>query len=165
MLKTLRPQSNQNPYDAYYSGDPAFAQLPDDADDAARAEHDRRWDVARATGDYSAVLAEGRTLADATKYVMRPIAGHQMRKLFDMRSDKRIGNSELAQLAFRMALADVAGFPGLVVKHERHEDPAYASLGKMLSLEATNLIDAESIAIIGELGALAYARALGLRPL
>ncbi len=161
----LRQPSAQKPYDAYFSGDPAFSQLPDDADAASKAEHDRKWDVARDTGDYTQLLADGRAIADATKYVMQPIAGHIMRKLFDLRAEKRIGDQEFVQLAFRVALVDVAGFPGLVIKREPHEDPALAGLGKMLSLDAANRVDEESRAIIGELGSLAFARALGVRPL
>lgn len=161
----LRQPSAQKPYDAYASVDPAFAQLPDNADEPTKAEHDRKWDVARDTGDYTPLLADGRTISDATKYVLQPIAGHQMRKLIDLRTAGRIGNHEQAQLAFRLALVDVSGFPGLVIKREPHEDPALAGLGKMLSLEAANTIDAESRAIIGELGTLAWVRALGVRPL
>jgi len=161
----LRAPSNQKPYDTYWSGDPAFVQLGESPTDEAKKEHERVWDLARDTGDFSAVLADKRTLADATKYVMRLVPGHALRKLIDLKSEGKIGNAESSALAFRIALVDVVNFPGLTVKPEPHEDPAFASLGKMLTVDAANQVDAEDIRIIGELGALAYVKALGVRPL
>lgn len=142
----IRPPSNQTSYDEFWSGDPAFAQPPD------QEKHKR----ARETGDYSAVLLEG---AMPTKFVMAPLKGSQHRWIADQVAAGAIGAAQAHQLAFRCALQEVVNFGDVTVKKTMHE-----KLGQIATSEVPDLLDAISTAIVSEIGDRVFARAQGLSP-
>ena len=90
----LRLPSNQRPYDAFYSRDPAFVQPPELAaggeldEDVVKAHktaleaHAERIRIARETGDWKPLLA-GDEL-EPTRFTLQPISGDTFRKIADL---------------------------------------------------------------------------------
>lgn len=170
----LRPPSNQRPYDEFYSRDPAFVQLPDSEplsklEPEARAartrvveDHERAIRIARETGDWKPLLAGE---AEPTRFVMMPMSGDLFRKLGDLTLSDKLGGLELDQLVVRIALVDVVNLGDTKVDRRRpHENPAFRELGKVASVDITNLLDSIDRRIIGELGGLVMTRARGPDP-
>lgn len=154
-----RLPSVAKPYDAVWSLDPAFEQLPDGADDATRTEHAHRWKVARETGDYSKLLVAG---ASPTKFVMRQLPPEHFPVLVDMMRSGS-GNAEVASLSFRLALQSISNWDGVELKHEIHAKfGLIASLG---FLAEAGLTAGQSMGLTTELGGVAFEKAMALRPL
>lgn len=150
----LRPPSNQSNRDDFWSRDPAFIQLPDNATEAQGAAHALKWRVARETGNFGELLVEG---ASPTKFVMRPIPGNIIRKLIDKCSAGQLGDLELAALAFRCALVEVSNFGDTKIKHVNTED-----FGRIASQSIVDELDEVAKGAVNELGSEAIQRATGL---
>lgn len=136
-------------------------QLPADADAKAVKEHAAKVKRCRETGDWSGLLIQGAT---PTKFVMRPIAGSQLRWLTDQlgRTDEfRIGLGVALALLFRCAFVDVHNL-GIEVdaKTSQHRD-----LGSIASVKVTNLLDSIDASIVAEIADAAFERARDLNPL
>jgi hypothetical protein len=156
----LRLPSNQREYDDYWSGDPAFHQ-PDKNDEAAVKEHAEKVRRARQTGDWSSLLIEGET---PTKFIMRPIKGHQWRWLIDesQRQDEhKMGGGLFMQLMFRCACVSVKNL-GIPVNEKQVKHP---DLGMIAPVDIPDTLDAIDSAIVTELADAAFARAQNLDPL
>lgn len=149
----IRPPSNQNHYDMFWSGDPAFVQLDDNPTDAQKEEHTRKWRIARETGNYGGLLIEG---MQPTRFVVRPLPGDCNRKLIDRMFAGRIGGLELNALVFRAALVDVVGFGDFKVKMVESE------FGPIASHEITNALDESARGCVNELGIEILNRAAGV---
>lgn len=149
----LRLPSVQKTYDEYYTGDPAFVQLDDNASADARAEHERKLKLARLTGNWSDLLVE--PTAKPTKFGFRIIPSEMRRKLVDM-----IGASENARLSlewialcFRGAIVDVANLGDVRVAKVKHPE-----FGVIASTDICDLLDGIDPQIVNELGLRAWER-------
>src|SRR5690349_2544706 len=111
-------------YSAVYSGDPSLAQPPAsvDADASSEAvakhetaveEHAHKLKVARETGDYSALLAEG--AGEPTLFQMRPLTADAFAYLIGQVYPND-GVIAANVLAFQFALRSVVNLPGAEVK-------------------------------------------------
>lgn len=154
----IRAVSNQKNYDEYWSGDPAFVQLAEDADEEQIKAHVAKIEHARRTSDWSALAVEG---SSPTKFVMRPLRRTQLDWLIDQygRLDtKKIGDNILANLIFRCTLVEVVncdGFPAF-----KHENEPY--LGKMIPESILACLPRD---LVTELAGVAFKRARDLDPL
>lgn len=157
----INPPSLQRPYDEFWSFDPAIVPPPDDppsdADDdvkgsfrAAVEEWKRRLDVARETGNWSAVTVPG---MDPTRFTLEPITGQALREI---RSRLEAGQLDMthtaAPLAFRACIVKISN-PSIEFKHERDKD-----LGRLAPVSLTNKLDAIDPTIVTELGILCLTR-------
>jgi hypothetical protein len=159
----LRPPSIQSQYDLYWSGDDCFVQLPEGASESDLETYRKHWEVARETGIVPPeLMAPGRSLAEATKFVMRPIPGTIGRALFDMYISKRLGFTSLIATAFRLALVDIVNGPVSKVIQAPHEDGNLTALGKMATADAVNTLDAINSNIVTELGLIVWDKAKSL---
>lgn len=154
----LRPPSVQKQYDDYYPGDPAFAQLSDNASDEERAEYTAKWETATETGDFSKLG----NLADATKFVMRPIPGKSVLKIDDLRMSRRIGDNEKFELALRCALVEIVSVPPIRFKLAFHEDSDLRGLGQIASADVINQLYEIDSRIVLIMGARAWVKAVAL---
>lgn len=166
----IRPPSNQKTYDEFWSGDPAFVQPPaepaEDADDAtikkyreAVDDHVRKLKHARATGDWSALLAGA---DQPTRFVMRPLPGHLFRMITDLVTSERIGPAETNGLILRAALVGVVNLGDVEVDHKT--DSTYPKLGKIATVDVPNLLDRIDIGIVAELATSIRERAMSPSP-
>ena len=117
-------------------------------------EHQRKWRVARETGNYAELLVDGE---HPTAFKMRPIPSEVLRKMQDLHDAKTLGENEAALIAFRAALVDIVNAGDLKVT--RVKDPAF---GQLVSLELINALDAFDRNIVTELGGVALTS--GLNP-
>jgi hypothetical protein len=152
----IRPPSLQKHQDDFYSGDPAFIQLPGDATEAQRVEHAHRWKVARETGNYSALLVEGQ---HATKFTMQPIKRNDWRAFADRASlpfdsSRRIGNAVLPSLLFRMSVVSISGLDIEIKRYPHREWDGW----DMASVDVIEMLDSIDPRIVTELGELAFTR-------
>lgn len=161
----IRPPSLQRQRTDFYSGDPAFVPAPKlepkleglptpeelAAHRKALEEHERRWEVARETGDYSELLVSG---CEPTPFTMRQIPGATFRKLADDHNAGTLRLLELSQVAFRCSVVDIPGLAQKVKRNDRH--PLY---GEMATVEITNYLDSIDHGIVSELGRVALNRA------
>lgn len=152
----IRPPSLQRPQDDFYSGDPAFIQLPRDATDAQHAEHTHKWKVARETGNYDALLIPGQ---QATKFTMAPIKRSDWRALADRArlpydSSLRIGEIVLPALLFRMSVVSVSGVDIEIKRYPHREWGGW----EMASAEIVEYLDSIDPRIVAEIGDLVFAR-------
>lgn len=161
----LRLPSLQNRYDEYWEGDPAFVQPPAPAADSATpderkatdkliADHARRVELARDTGDWRALLAGDEV---PFKFVLRPLRGETYRKICDDAVYGRIGPAEHAALLVRCALVEFDGEP--IKSLEAH--PRY---GKIAPAEFTDRLDALDTRIVRDLATAIEKRARGVPP-
>lgn len=146
----LRLPSLQKEFAFVYSGDDALVQPPEDA--AARADYDHKLTVARETGDYSALLLEGR---QPSQFILRPIPGDALRRLFD--GAGKLGNNTLASMSFRLAIVRVVDLAGVEVKHEVDKN-----LGRIATVGVVNALDSIDPAIVNEAGLHALVRSQGI---
>lgn len=159
----IRPSSLQRQYDEYWSGDPAFVQPNPKATEAELVEHGRRWRVARQTGNVAELLVDPQ--AKPTKFVLRPLPGSVFRRLADLVAGGKIGNAEVASLAFRAALVDVVNGGDECPKIELRPDRDHPELGKIAPLAVADYFDEIDKSIVGELSNLIQARAVAVDPL
>jgi hypothetical protein len=152
----IRLPSLQRAVDCYYSGDPAFIQLADDASESDRAEHARKWKVARETGNYSALIVEGQ---QATKFAMQPVnrtvwRAFVDRVLYPTESPRRIGPITTPSLVFRLSVCSVSGLDVHVKRRAHREWDGW----EMAEEEIVQVLDSIDPRIVTELGDLAFAR-------
>jgi hypothetical protein len=148
----IRPPSLQKPQDDYYSGDPAFIQLPADASDEQRKEHAHKWKVARETGNYSALLIEGQ---QATKFTMQPIKRTDWRAFKDRvtlppGSPKAIGINEAWALAFRMSVVAVTVGADIEIKRYPHREWGGWDMADEKVVEYLDSIDERMVTELGD---------------
>jgi hypothetical protein len=168
----LRPPSQQNDYDTYWSGDPALEQPPaslaDDADDAAKKAHAEakkayanKLKVAHETGDWSALQREG---AQPTKFVMKPVPGTILRKIVDRLGMPAIagglGPSEMLAILVRLAIVSIENL-GFAHSIEKVKDEQF---GQLASTKTTDMLDSIDLSIVTELGKEIRRRAGGSSP-
>lgn len=156
MIATRLPSLQHN-YDVFWSRDPAFVQLADDATDEQREEHARKWKIARQTGKYDDLLIPG---GNPTKFVIRPIPGRVVRKMVDRLLGEDMGPLEHTALAFRVALVDVTNLGNEKVKLVDSDD-----YGKIADAEIADLLDRCAPGCVNEVGSYAWERATSIDPL
>jgi hypothetical protein len=153
----IKPPSNQRIYDAVFSGDAAFEQLPDDATDEQQQEHARKWEVARETNDYSALRVEG--AGEPTIFKMRQLGIDAFATIVDM-AKSGSGHNETAVLAFRIALQDISNMGKVEIKRIQHKK--FGPIATTEFFDKAGLPAGLSLQIATELGSLAIQRAQGL---
>lgn len=154
----IKPPSNQKTYDAFYSGDPAIIQLPDEASDEQKKDRDDRIKRARETGLWDDVIAGGE---QPTVFTFKQLTAAQTGHLHDIMGNPR-RQFEALMLAFCLALVDVkhlgeAGKPTFV----------NAELGRMATtqfLDKAGCTGELGAAIIVELGSYVLERARAANP-
>lgn len=159
----VRPPSNQNLRDDYFSGDPAFEQAPEkpaegQTEEAYKKElkaYAEKLERARETGDWSELLIEGK---QPTKFVMKQISGDVLRKISDRTQAGDIGAAQGQALAFRCAISSIENFDFKV------EHATFADYGKIATVEVANVLDGITTHIVSELGLEAMRRSKGVSP-
>jgi len=141
-----RPPSNQQHYDEFWSGDPAFVQ-------GEGAEHERKIERARETGDWSELLIQGST---PTKFVMRQIPGEIKRRILDRFIAGKSGGYDLDSLLLRLAVVDVIGLGDFKLRFTADED-----WGKLATHELPNILDEFAPGCVAELGLAVYRKMMG----
>lgn len=142
----IRPPSLQREFDVILSTDEAIAAPASDASPEAKKEFDEKLKRARDTGNWTALLIEGK---QPTKFVCRLVPHDVMARLVDRvrafdNATLFVGPGEATQLVARIGLTDVVNLPGFELTFERH--PAWGRIAKADVLEA---IGAEAIAELG----------------
>jgi hypothetical protein len=155
----LRPLSNQKTWDAFYSGDPAIAPLPDDASDEQKQERERLVKHALQSGDWSQVDPR----AEATRFSFRQLKADEFGELRSMLFNGEKPYS-VYRLAFQLALKDAKPLPEKVtVKFVSH-----STLGKVATLsflDDARIPPEVGADVVFELGKLVYERAREPDPL
>ncbi len=151
--------SNQRTYDEFWSGDPAFVQLAENADDKAVDEHVRQIQMARETGNWQALrIADG---PEPTRFGVKPMPGNAYRALCGMLESKQIDPIGLAPLAFRACIVriDNGGMDGVLPRINDHK------LGDIAAVKVTNYLDSIDLGIVSEIGTQLFMRGTqGLAP-
>lgn len=155
-----RPPSYQRTYDTYYSGDPSFAQLADDATKEQAGEYVAKITVAHDTGDWSALLVPG---GAPTKFVLQQIDRNVWRAITDRavlppENPRWIGPVILPSLLLRLALQSI---PGWDVEVSRKPDPSWGGW-VMAQPDIVTMLDEIDTGIVGELGAQIFRRLQGV---
>jgi len=153
----IKGPSNQKTYAEYYSGDPAFRQLVENANAAETKQYVADIERARDTGDWSHLLIEGQI---PTTFHVRPMPGEAWRELVS-RIEARETAVKLSALAFRACIQkiDNGGMDG-PIKPELHPQ-----LGQIATVAITNQLDAIDPGIVSEIGLLMITRGTqGLPP-
>jgi hypothetical protein len=113
-----RSPSNQKPFDLVWSRDSAFIQLADNASPEEREAHAAKWEIARESGDYSALKIDG---ADSpTVFTCKPLTHAQMTVIFDMSRTAGVGVGEVNALAFCCGLQSVVNLGDVDIKRAHH---------------------------------------------
>jgi hypothetical protein len=151
VVRMIRPPSNASRYDAFWSLDPAFIQLPKDASKEEQDAHEAKWQRARETGDYSELAIDG---AQPTKFVMKPIKADHYAALVDI---ARSGEGALmGMLAFRVALDSIANFPEQVTTINH---PKFGKIATVDCFDKAGIPGGVTNLIASELGGLAMEKA------
>lgn len=153
----IRPPSLQNRRDDYFSGDPAFTQLPEDATDEQKVERRRLVTVARETGDWSAFRIEGQ---EPTQFVFKPLRGEVYRTLMDRVAADVIGAGIARSLAFRAAIVDIPNLPGM----PKIKPSSIDGLGEIATSAISDYLDSITPRIVTELGGVVLNRAGEVSP-
>lgn len=167
----LRPPSLSKPWDEFTSFDQVFVQQPalddppTDEQKAALEEYVAKLKAARETGDWTPMLAPGRTLNEATKFTFLQIDRNVWREVLDRSTlpldiPNRIGPIQLRALVFRLALKSAHA---LDVKVERSVDSRWGY--EMAQADIVSYLDSIDPRIIAELGTVIMERLRGDRPL
>lgn len=144
-----RPPSNQQTYDAFWSGDPAFVQ-------GEGKEHERKLELARETGDWSPLLISGLV---PTKFVLRQIPGEIKRRVLDQFNAGKIGGYELDSLLLRLAAVDVVGLGDFKLKFTMSDD-----WGRIATNDLPNILDECAPGCVAELALHIFHKMMGLSP-
>ena len=174
----MRPPSLIKPRDEFYSGDPAFKPSPvapelasnadDDAKDVYKAavaeyvkaveERERLVNLARETGDWSALRIEGKT---PVKFVMRPLKSRQFNRIADMIIAREVGAVTAKEIAFGAALAEVAGIGDAKITYDDHP-----RLGRIATPDFLDEVWPTGLVVsaVAELGELVLERARDIAP-
>lgn len=148
----IKPPSQQFPYTLIYSGDPSLC-LPSDPAERAKA-----LEVARETGDWTPLIHAGES---PTVFTVRPITGALLDWMMSEGRRRDVSDPEMNVLALRVALVRVEGFGDAKVQTAPagHEDEFRIATPKII--EELYAIDGVGRAVVQELGALVWKRALG----
>lgn len=157
VVRMIRPPSNVAKYNAFWSCDPAFIQIPDDASAEEKKEHAEKWERARKTGDYTELLIEGE---QPTTFVMKPLKADHYAALVDIAASGE--PSAMVLMAFRVALDSLANFPEPVAK-ENHR--RFGSIATTACFDKAGVPGGVTNQIAQELGGLALKKAQQLDPL
>lgn len=157
----IRPPSAQKPYDDFWSGDPAFTQLPPDATPEQIQERKAAVLRARETGDWSALRIEGR---EPTKFVMKPLRGEFYRQLIDYVAIGRVGAGMSAHYAFRAGIVEIPEMPQWDGAPKKIRRTAIEGLGEMAMSDVADYLDGIDLTIITELGGELIRRAREVSP-
>lgn len=141
-----RPPSNQQTYDEFWSGDPAFVR-------GSGAEYEKKIERARETGDWSELLIQGLV---PTKFVMRQVPGEIKRRILDRFTAGKLGNFELDALLLRVAVVDVVGLGDFKLRFTMDED-----WGRIATNDLPNLLDEFAPGCVAELGLSVYHKMMG----
>jgi hypothetical protein len=159
------------PWDEYVSIDPCFVQAPTVGDPPTEGEaaaleaYQAKLKTAHDTGDWSAMLAPGRSLTEATKFTMLQVDRNVWRELLDrstlpLTTPMRVGPAVLRALMLRLALKSISGCE---VKVERSFDPKWGV--EMAQPSIIDYLDSINPRIVGELGSRVMERTRGIDPL
>lgn len=138
-----RLPSNQQTYDLFWSGDPAFVQ-------GEGKDHERKLEIARETGEWSSLLIQGQT---PTKFVSRQVPGEIRRRLLDHYGAGKLGAQELDSLLVRIAVIDVVGFGDFKLKFTMHDD-----WGKVTTNDLPNALDLYAPGAVADLAVQVFNR-------
>lgn len=140
----------------FFSGDPAIIPVP--ADPEKRPERERLLEVARDTGDWTAIVLPGERPA---RFVMRPLTGNVYREIADAREAGKIRSGKLAQFAFRAAIQNVIDpeLGDVSIKFEPTD-----RFGEIATVACADFFDGIDLSIVTELGGYAMRRASDLTP-
>ena len=168
-----RTGSLQQEYDFYVSSDPAFVKPPaKPADDASEQEIEafktaakdyiHKWEVARETTDYSALIIEGQTpkkirLGRVNRKIWRLL---QDRALLPDREPLKIGHRTLLAIVARLAIRSI---PHLDLKFDHVPDKDYGWV--MAPEEVSEILDDKDPSILAEIGNEVLRRLQGVSPL
>jgi hypothetical protein len=142
-----RLPGNQHRYDVFWSGDPAFIQGTD-------AEHTRKLEIARETGDWSALLIQGLV---PTKFVCRQIPGELKRRIMDRFSAGKIGGQELDALLVRLAVVDVVNLGDFKLGFAADDD-----WGRLATHALPDVLDEHAPGAVADLAVQIFNRMMGL---
>jgi hypothetical protein len=151
----IKGPSNQKPYEAVWTGDGAFIQLPKDATEEQQEEHARKWEVARETNDYSALRLEGAD--DPTVFALRHLTADQLTYLHGATKAGTLTPVESTVLAFRAALLDVRNVGKVKIGRIHHK-----RLGEIATLDffdKAGIPAGMAVAVATQLGNLVVAKA------
>jgi len=152
----IKPPSQQFEYTLIFSGDPSL-NLPSD-----RAARDKALEVARETGQWSAILHTGEV---PTIFTVRPISGALLDWVISEGRRRDLSEAELHVLALRAALTKVEGFGDNRVGTESAGHEGEFRVATMKIVDALYAIDGIGRAVVQELGGIVWRRAIeGLRP-
>jgi hypothetical protein len=161
----FRSPSLQHRYDEFCSLDPAFLQAPSLPKDASadvtaavkkqREDHAHQVEVARETGNWTALLAGD---AQPTKFVLRPLPGEVHRRIVDLAMSGAVGPTTTNHLYLRAALIDIVNF-GDVTKVKLAVDPKYPELGPIATSDIPNALDALDLRIVNQIADVVFQRA------
>jgi hypothetical protein len=156
----IRPPSLQRPQDEFYSGDPAFVQLPENPTPEQIAEHEHKWKVARETGNYAALFIEGE---QATKFTMAPVNRTVWRAFVDrmfqpVDSTRRIGPILAPSILFRLSIVSISAFDVAIKRRPHREWDGW----DMAEQNIVDSLDALDPRIVTELGDLVHGRMVDL---
>lgn len=162
----LRPPSLSKIYDEYYTGDPAFVQLPDDATAEQRKAYENQWRVARETGDYAALIVPGKM---PTGFRMRVIPGELFRFTLDRSASGALGDARLNAQVLRTAIRGVSNLQDedgneIDVELQDHPHPEMREHGQIATTKIVSVLDALDVRIVAELGERLIMRATRIAP-
>jgi hypothetical protein len=142
-----------------WSGDAAFVQLPENATPEQSAAHDKKWEVARETGDYSSLAVEG--AGPPTVFTFSQLTHDQTATLLDMSRSRSHGVTVINSLAFHAALQSVSNLGDVEIKR----DEFHPRLGLIVSsgfFAKADVPPAVSVPIVLELGEIVFEKMASL---
>lgn len=159
----IRPPSNQKQHSAFYTGDPAIIQLPDEASEEQVKDRDERIDRARESGEWRDVISEGEA---PTEFVFRPLPAKIAGELIALVEESRGRPRDLFAvftLAFCAALIDVKHLAD-AGKIDFVNHATYGRIATTAFLDRAGCSGELGAAIITELGSYVLSRARAANP-
>lgn len=154
----IKPPSNQKTFDVFFSGDAAIVSLPDEADDKAKADHERALERALETGEWAEVTIPG---DQPTRFVFKPLGCELAGELYSMMATER--HFTIFALAFRLAIVDVKNLPDAgKINFVNHT--SFGRIATTAFLDRAGLKGELGAQIIVELGSYVLRRARGDDP-
>lgn len=158
----IKPPSNQKTWDAFYTGDTAIIQLPDEASDEQKKDRDDLIERARELGadGWADVVVEGER---PTIFTFKPLGSELTGHLVDMLNDPRVGAFRVFALAFRLALVGVKNLTDSgKVDFVNHGE--FGRIATTAFLDRAGCTGEVGASIITELGSLVMTRARAANP-
>jgi hypothetical protein len=139
----IKPPSNLRKWDAFYSGDPAIAQLPADATEDQRSARSAKLKIALETGRWEDVTVPGEK---ASTFTFRPLTTDATFRIYKEQGPAR------AKLAFQWALTNATNLPpGIEVKFAPHPDLGLIATTSFLDEACGGVIGTLIVLELGEL--------------